>query len=102
MKKKTDTAGVSLDNARIVSVTKDYSQADNANFLKVDIEIADGDETVTRSLGFPFDTSAEDIEKEVAKYEATYFSDKELGEASKEVEAANSQADETINKLMNK
>ena len=83
--------------ATINSVTKVMHQESGKYFLDVRFTLTNGDEVMNeRSLGFPLDTSADDIKAELAKYCATMESDAARADEVKAFEEANAGADETI------
>lgn len=83
--------------ATITGVTKVMHQETGKYFLDVRFTLTNGDEVMNeRSLGFPLETTAEEIKAELAKYCATMESDTARAEEVKAFEEANAGADETI------
>ena len=69
----------------VVSVKKENVQADNTDQLVVTLDIKDGEKTVeTRKLGFPYDISKEDLNKELTKFLENYDNEISQAEASKD------------------
>ncbi len=88
---------------KIKSVSKGVLQEDNSQFLDVELDfLQDGELVETKRLGFPMDTSSDDIEEECEKCLEMYVKDLQNAERSKEVEEIEKQADETIKELTGK
>lgn len=84
----------------IKKIAKEMVIADNQEQLAVTIAILeDGEEVVTRKVGFPLDTPEKEIKAELAKALKTHLSDKEVGERSAKLEEDNKKADKTIKNL---
>lgn len=88
---------------KVVEAEKATLQADQTRFLDVKVQIsraADDALVEERRLGFPLDTSQEEIEQELAKFLAGYTSDAEQAAASVQAEADEKGADEVIAGLL--
>lgn len=90
--------------AIITSANKSILQEDGSEFIDVAFDVVDEEGTVADSkhLAFPLDTSADDIQKDVAKYVSTYEADLTSKEANKERNAMLAQADATIEEIVGK
>lgn len=90
-------------------------QEDSSQFLDVSFQISgsyhatnEADEPVeievsaVRKIGFPLDTPEETIVEEIKNYVAGFEGDLLLAERNKKHEAAEQQADQTINNLVGK
>jgi hypothetical protein len=88
---------------KIASVTIDHSIADNADYLKIGLEIYEDNKLIeTRYLGFPLGTKEAEIKEEIKKYLDAYVKDQELKVQSQKVESLMSQAHEVLQKLQGK
>jgi len=86
--------------AQIKTVHTYQSQVDNKTYLDVEVEIKNGEKVeAVRHLGYPLETTQEEIEADVKKVVAAYGQDQVLAEASRKVEAAQRAADKVINNL---
>jgi hypothetical protein len=88
--------------AKILSVSKGHLQEDNSDFLDVQFEIADKENSIVFKEGFPLDTPQEEIEAAVEARLSLYKQESERAEANKEADALQAQADETISNLEGK
>jgi len=88
---------------KIRSIGKVNRVGNDVGVLDATFDICEGEEVVmTRTEEFPLETPESDIEAAAKKMLATFISDKELGEKSAEVDAANQNADEVIQNLSGK
>jgi len=92
-----------LYTAKIKEVNKEFSLPDNCSLLSVCFDILlDGDVVAERRLGFPIDTSEEQITDEVKKYCVMYAQDHELAADAAERSEAEAGASEVIKNLVGK
>ncbi len=92
-----------MGKIKIINIKNDEILATGERFLDVEFEIRKGNNLLaTHKLGFPVDTTEEDIEKELLKYLGTYESDQTNIIANKEENTKNEGINKVIENLKGK
>ncbi len=87
---------------KIVDIQKKQIVATGEPYLDVEAKFTIGKEVFTKKLGYPTDTTTEEITADLTKHLQTEKLDRQQRETNKEVEALDAAADETITNLQGK